>query len=98
MRKYVENGGYLTAEAIANVYYAADSLEYSSEWLLNNVHNQIPNKMRLMSRLNLTDTINGIKKHHSSSVYLQELEQALAEKLNTRIQYVDYLPNETFKF
>jgi hypothetical protein len=47
-----------------------------------------------MSRQNLIDTIEGVKKHHGSSIYLQQLEEALSKKIPDHNQYVEFLPNQ----
>lgn len=36
--KFVSQGGLLTGEGIANIYFAADRLNLSAEWLEKNVH------------------------------------------------------------
>jgi hypothetical protein len=48
--KFVSQGGLLTGEGIANVYFAADALKIPAEWLEKNVHDDIPLKYRWMSR------------------------------------------------
>lgn len=52
-RKYVENGGHLTAQGIANLYACASQLDVNSQWLEKYVQDEIPHFVRYMSVENL---------------------------------------------
>lgn len=58
--RYISRNGPLTAEAIANVYFAADKLKLTPEWLQENIHSSIPAKLSYMSKQNLVDLISGL--------------------------------------
>jgi hypothetical protein len=88
----------LTGEGIANVYYCASWLNLSEEWLEKHIHHEIPSKIQYMSRSNLKDTLEGLKKIHSNSPYLKAVEQELSNKTEGEAEYVSYLPNETVRF
>ena len=70
----------LTGEAIANVYFVAESLNISSEWLEKYVHNDIAFKYKYMSRQNLIDVQAGLEKHHKNSPYLSLVKEELAKR------------------
>jgi len=58
--RFVSQGGLLTGEGIANVYFAAEDLNLSPEWLEKYVHGDIAQKYRWMSRQNLADVVAGL--------------------------------------
>lgn len=58
--RFVSQGGLLTGEGIANVYFAAEDLNLSPEWLEKYVHGDIAQKYRWMSRQNLVDVVAGL--------------------------------------
>ena len=88
----------MTGEGIANTYYCASKLNLTTEWLEQNIHHEIPNKIKFMSRTNLKDTLEGLKQFHNGSPYLKELEQELSKKSTAEPEYVSYMPNETIRF
>lgn len=98
VREFIEKGGLLTGEGIANTYYCASWLNLSSEWLEKCVHHEIPNKLKFMSRTNLKDTLEGLRKFHSNSPYLKDIEQELSNRTEGEAEYVSYMPNETVRF
>ena len=79
-RGFIQRGGLLTGEGIANTYFCASKLKLSSEWLEENIHHEIPSKIKFMNRTNLKDTLEGLKQFHSNSPYLKEIEQELSKK------------------
>jgi len=78
----------LTGEGIANIYYAANSLNLTAEWLEKNVHNEIPTKIKYMSRSNLVDTLAGLKKFHPSSPHIAAVEQELSKHSTEEFVFV----------
>lgn len=88
----------MTGEGIANTYYCASWLNLSGEWLESSIHHEIPRKIKFMSRSNLKDTLDGIKKFHSDSPYLKDIEQELSSRSESEPEYVSYLPNETVRY
>lgn len=58
--RFVTQGGLLTGEGIANLYYSAESLQLSPKLLEEYVHRDIPSKYKFMSRQNLEDTVAGL--------------------------------------
>lgn len=98
VNSYVSKGGLLTGEGIANLYYSADRLKLSAEWLEQNIHHEVPKKFRFMSKSNLEDTIAGLSKYHKESPYLQQVKDELATRSAEKPTYVVHQLNETSKF
>ena len=61
--RFVTQGGLLTGEGIANLYYSAESLQLSPKLLEDYVHRDIPSKYKFMSRQNLEDLAAGLQKY-----------------------------------
>lgn len=98
IKLFVHKKGLLTGEGIGNTYFAAETLGLTAEWLKNNVHPFIPSKIKLMTRDNLIDTLEGVKKYHSNSPYIAKLEQELASRPEVQPEYVVYKPHQTLRF
>lgn len=96
IRKYVEAGGHLTAEGIANIYACNEALNYSSGWLSQYIEQSIPRKLENMSYQNLKDVIEGLKTNSPSSEHIGSLESAASSKAKEEenVEYVTRLPNE----
>lgn len=75
IKAFVKNGGSLTGEGIGNLYFSAEKLYLTPDWLEQNVHHEVILKHKYMTRQNLIDTIEGVKKFHQDSPYLKQLEQ-----------------------
>lgn len=96
--KYVSQGGLLTGEAIANVYFAAEWLKISPEWLDQYVHHDVPLKYKFMSRQNLQDVVAGLEKYHKSSPYLSQLKSELSSRPLESPVYVEHQFNESNRY
>jgi hypothetical protein len=96
--KFVTQGGLLTGEGIANVYFAAEALHLSPEWLQQYVHPDIPLKYQWMSRQNLQDVVAGLEKYHKDSPYLAQLKQELASREPEKPIYVVHHFNESNRY
>lgn len=68
--RFVTQGGLLTGEGIANLYYSAESLQLSPKILEEYVHRDIPSKYKFMSRQNLEDLAAGLQKYQPTSPFL----------------------------
>jgi hypothetical protein len=73
VKLFVQKQGLLTGEGIANLYYGAEKLGLSAEWLEKFVHSEVPKKCQNMTRANLVDTLQGLKKYHPSSPYISQV-------------------------
>lgn len=68
--RYVESGGRLTAQGLANLYACADKLKVNDQWLQIYVQSEIPHLIRNMSAENLKDLHEGLKKHNGNTDFL----------------------------
>ena len=57
IRRYLESGGNVTAEAVGNVYAISGELNLSGDWLNRFLEGFVPKKMASMSYQNLKDVI-----------------------------------------
>ena len=96
--RFVSQGGLLTGEGIANLYYAAQTFNLSPEWLDRYVHNDIPHKYRWMSRQNLLDVVTGLEKYHKNSPYLAAVKQELASRPAETPTFVTHQFNQSNKY
>lgn len=96
--KFVTQGGLLTGEGIANVYFAAEELRLSPEWLQQYVHPDIPLKYKWMSRQNLVDLVAGLEKYHKDSPYLAQVKQELASREPEKPVYVAHQFNQSNRY
>ena len=88
----------MTGEGIANTYFVAEELNLGEEWLEKYVHHHVPNKYRFMTRGNLVDTLNGLKKYHKDSPYVGLVQEELEKRPAEAPEHVQHLFNETVKF
>lgn len=98
INKFVTQGGLLTGEGIANVYFAAETLHFSADWLQQYVHPDIPLKYKLMSRQNLEDVVVGLEKYHNESPYLTQVKQELASRQPEKPVFVAHQFNESNRY
>ena len=91
---FVESGGKLTAQGLANLYACADNLQINKQWLEKYVYEEIPYHIDSMSVSNLNDTIKGVQMFHENSKYLPLLEEELGKRNKEPYEYVERLPND----
>lgn len=73
--RYVEAGGRLTAQGLANLYACADKLKVNPQWLKIYAEPEVPHLIRNMSVDNLKDLQEGLTKHNGSQDFVGLVEK-----------------------
>ena len=78
--KYVELGGRLTAQGLANLYATAENLKINSKWLEIYAQPEIPYHLRNMSIENLNDLISGLNRFNGSQDFINLAQKELSTR------------------
>lgn len=78
--KYVELGGRLTAQGLANLYATADNLNVNAKWLEVYAQPEVPHLIRNMSVENLKDLIAGLNRFNGSQDFIKLAEEELSRR------------------
>ena len=98
VKKFVENGGRVTAQGLANLYACAEELAIDGAWLQKYALDEVPHQIQNMNIDNLNDLIVGMEKFHTDSKYIELVKNELATRNQDPYQYVDRVGNEGILF
>lgn len=73
--RYVEMGGRLTGQALANLYGCSEQLGVNPQWLQVYAESEIPHLIRHMSVENLNDLEAGLKRNNGSANFLELVQK-----------------------
>lgn len=96
--KYVEVGGRLTAQGLANLYACSDKLGINARWLEIYAQPEIPHLVRFMNVENLQDVRQGLTRGKASSDILGLVDKELNSRSQAPQEYVRRRAFETNEF